>query len=219
MSVPWFERMNLWSVVLVVLPMTILLGVDVGDRAVVLARGPRRRCRCAARRSMPVPISGASVFSSGTAWRCMFEPISARLASSCSRNGISAVATDQIWSGETSIRSTSFGAASMNSPSRERHVTCGPLSLLVFGSISAFAWAMTFSSSSVRVEVDDLVGDDAVLDDPVRGRDEAVLGDLGVATRASRSGRCSGPPASRSGTCGRSGSGGRRGPRWARARA
>src|SRR5256885_8099300 len=36
--------------------------------------------------------------SRGTAWRCMFEPIRARLASSCSRNGISAVATDQIWS-------------------------------------------------------------------------------------------------------------------------
>ena len=47
--------------------------------------------------------------SSGTAWRCMLEPISARLASSCSRNGIIAVATDQICSGETSIRSTSLG--------------------------------------------------------------------------------------------------------------
>ena len=54
----------------------------------------------AARRSMPVPISGASVLSSGTAWRCMFEPMSARFASSCSRNGISAVATDQIWFGD-----------------------------------------------------------------------------------------------------------------------
>ena len=101
----------------------------------------------AARVSMPVPISGASVFSSGTAWRIMFEPISARLASSCSRNGISAVATDQIWSGETSIRSTSLGAASTSSPSRERQVTPGPLSLPDFSSISALAWAMTFSSS------------------------------------------------------------------------
>ena len=63
----------------------------------------------AARRSMPVPISGASGFSSGTAWRCMLEPIRARLASSCSRKGISAVATDQIWVGETSISSTCFG--------------------------------------------------------------------------------------------------------------
>ncbi len=30
----------------------------------------------------------------GTAWRCMLAPIRARFASSCSRNGISAVATD-----------------------------------------------------------------------------------------------------------------------------
>ena len=55
------------------------------------------------RRSIPVPISGGSGFSSGTAWRIMFEPIRARLASSCSRNGISDVATDQIWVGETSM--------------------------------------------------------------------------------------------------------------------
>ena len=57
----------------------------------------------AARYSMPVPTSGASARSSGTDWRCMFEPISARLASSCSRNGIIAVATDTIWRGETSM--------------------------------------------------------------------------------------------------------------------
>ena len=52
---------------------------------------------------MPVPTSGASALTSGTAWRCMFAPISARLASSCSRNGIIAVATDTIWRGETSM--------------------------------------------------------------------------------------------------------------------
>jgi hypothetical protein len=52
---------------------------------------------------MPVPTSGASLRSSGTDWRCMFEPIRARLASSCSRNGIIAVATDTICRGETSI--------------------------------------------------------------------------------------------------------------------
>ena len=103
----------------------------------------------AARRSIPVPTSGASGFSSGTAWRCMFEPISARLASSCSRNGISAVATDQIWVGETSIRSTCFGDTETSSPSAERQSTCGPFSRLVFGSISAFAWAIVFSSSWV----------------------------------------------------------------------
>ena len=38
--------------------------------------------------SRPVATIGGSATSSGTAWRCMFEPISARLASSCSRNGI-----------------------------------------------------------------------------------------------------------------------------------
>ena len=82
---------------------------------------------------MPVPISGGSGRSSGTAWRCMFEPIRARLASSCSRNGIRAVATDQICVGETSIRSTSRGGAVTTSPSRDRQRTCGPLSLLRLG--------------------------------------------------------------------------------------
>ncbi len=57
----------------------------------------------AARSSMPVPTSGDSLRSSGTAWRCMFAPISARLASSCSRNGIIAVATETIWRGDTSM--------------------------------------------------------------------------------------------------------------------
>jgi len=37
--------------------------------------------------SMPVPTSGESVRSSGTDCRCMFAPISARFASSFSRNG------------------------------------------------------------------------------------------------------------------------------------
>jgi hypothetical protein len=48
----------------------------------------------AARSSMPVPTIGASGSRSGTAWRCMFEPMRARFASSCSRNGMSAVATE-----------------------------------------------------------------------------------------------------------------------------
>ena len=59
--------------------------------------------------SMPVPTSGASARISGTAWRCMFEPISARLASSFSRNGISAAATETSCFGETSIRSICSG--------------------------------------------------------------------------------------------------------------
>ena len=66
--------------------------------------------------SMPVPTNGASARSSGTAWRCMFEPISARLASSFSRNGISEAATDTSCFGDTSIRSTLPGGFSMKSP-------------------------------------------------------------------------------------------------------
>ena len=57
--------------------------------------------------SIPVPIIGACALSSGTAWRCMFDPISARLASSLSRKGIIAVATETICLGDISIRSTS----------------------------------------------------------------------------------------------------------------
>ena len=55
---------------------------------------PARRARTRAPESWPpcprcpVPTSGASVWRSGTAWRCMFEPMRARFASSCSRNGI-----------------------------------------------------------------------------------------------------------------------------------
>src|SRR5580692_10150509 len=45
-------------------------------------------------RSMPVPTSGASPRMSGTAWRCLLEPMSARLASSFSRNGIKLAATE-----------------------------------------------------------------------------------------------------------------------------
>ena len=53
--------------------------------------------------SIPVPTIGESLTISGTACFCMFEPISARVLSSFSRNGIIAEATD------TSI----FGATSM----------------------------------------------------------------------------------------------------------
>ncbi len=54
-------------------------------------------------RSMPVATMGGSLAISGTAWRCMLEPISARLASSCSRKGISDVDTEMICLGDTSM--------------------------------------------------------------------------------------------------------------------
>ena len=53
--------------------------------------------------SMPVPTNGDRARSSGTAWRCMFDPISARFASSFSRNGISEAATETSCFGETSM--------------------------------------------------------------------------------------------------------------------
>ena len=57
----------------------------------------------AATRSMPVPTKAFSGRSTGTAWRCMLAPISARFASSCSRNGTSEAATDTICAGATSM--------------------------------------------------------------------------------------------------------------------
>ena len=89
--------------------------------------------------SMPVPTSGASAWISGTAWRCMFEPISARLASSFSRNGISAAATDTICLGDTSTKSIVSGRPRMYSPPL-RHCTRSDTNL-PRASISALAWA------------------------------------------------------------------------------
>src|SRR5205807_2665626 len=45
-------------------------------------------------RSSPVATIGGSDTRSGTAWRCMFEPISARLAPSCSGKAFSPAAVD-----------------------------------------------------------------------------------------------------------------------------
>ena len=44
--------------------------------------------------SRPVPTKGFSALRTGTAWRCIFEPINALFASSCSKNGINEAAID-----------------------------------------------------------------------------------------------------------------------------
>ena len=129
---------------------------------------------------MPVPTSGASLVSSGTAWRCMFEPMSARFASSCSRNGIIAVATDQICSGETSSRSTSLGPTVTYWPACVRQRISGPFRRPVFGSIGVFACATTHSSSCVASRCTISPVTTPILDHAVGGRHEAVLGDLRV---------------------------------------
>ena len=54
-------------------------------------------------RSIPVPTNGLSARKVGTAWRCMLEPMSARLASSCSKKGIKEDATETICLGDTSM--------------------------------------------------------------------------------------------------------------------
>ncbi len=97
--------------------------------------------------SMPVPTSGASARSSGTAWRCMLEPISARLASSFSRNGISAAATETSCLGDTSIRSTLSRDTIMTSP-EWRQVTSS-LMKAPFSSSGALAWATKYFASSM----------------------------------------------------------------------
>ena len=97
--------------------------------------------------SMPVPTSGASACSSGTAWRCMFEPISARLASSFSRNGISEAATETNCFGDTSIRSTLSRGAIVYSP--DWRVLTSSFSNLPFSSRWALAWATVWRISSV----------------------------------------------------------------------
>jgi hypothetical protein len=78
------------------------LRVDGGDFAASSATTTILESR-ATRSSMPVPTNGASDWRSGTPWRCMFEPMSARFASSCSRNGIMPAAIEITCLGETSM--------------------------------------------------------------------------------------------------------------------
>ena len=117
MHVPWFERTNFWSGYSTSSPPSVSIWTR---SAVTLVTTPASRAMRtwpesrAARTSIPVPTIGASGSRSGTAWRCMFEPMSARFASSCSRNGMSAVATDTTCLGETSMYSIWFGRASGN---------------------------------------------------------------------------------------------------------
>ena len=53
--------------------------------------------------SNPVPTIGDCGNNKGTAWRIILDPISARFASSCSKNGIKDAEIDAIWFGATSV--------------------------------------------------------------------------------------------------------------------
>ena len=104
-SVPWFERMNFVSGYSsrVPLPSTTIRSASTSITVPAFRASTTSPVSTAARYSRPVPTSGACGIISGTACRCMFAPISARFASLCSRNGISAVATETICAGETSM--------------------------------------------------------------------------------------------------------------------
>ena len=221
-SVPWFERMNLIRSYSsrVPLPSTTMC---VASSSTTVAGVAWRRSTSpestAARYSRPVPTSGACGIISGTACRCMFAPISARFASLCSRNGIIAVATETICAGETSMNWISFGVGhhGLALARAAEHLLVQELAGLLVDRLRGLRDRVLRLLGGV--EVDDLVGHLAADDLAVRRLDEAELATPSPSRRASRSGRCSGLPASRSGTCGRSGSGGRRAPRSARARA
>ena len=155
------------------------LGVDVRDGAGLL--GPDDHAAVRARRPSPGRSrrSAARSRSSGTACRCMFEPISARLASSCSRNGISPAETPTICFGRQSMYWT-FSAGDRREVAAEpRPMTRSAVILSSVGrrvgrgevrlSISSSARSCTTSSVSLLV-----------LDLAVRRDEEAVLVDLGV---------------------------------------
>ena len=104
---------------------------------------------------MPVMTIARSVRRSGTACFCMFEPIRARLASLCSRNGMRLAETPTIWFGATLAYSMVFGSASRKSPLRRemalastilpellRRMSAGPIQR----SISSSARSCTISS-------------------------------------------------------------------------
>ena len=114
---------------------------------------PARRAEIAAPESrattssIPVPTSGASACKSGTAWRCMFEPISARLASSFSRNGMRAAATETICLGDTSSKSTISGGTISKSPLTRQLMRSS--SMTPFDPIAIVAWATRKRASSM----------------------------------------------------------------------
>ena len=80
----------------------------------------------------------------------MFDPISALEASSFSRNGIIAVATDTICLGDTSIKSTSSALTT--------NISCLLLTVTLLSTnflsspIGSFAWATRYRSSSSAVK-------------------------------------------------------------------
>ena len=80
-----------------------LLGGDAGDLAGVFGDDDRLGVARDLAFHAGADERRLGLTSSGTPWRCMFEPINARFASSCSRNGIRPAATETSCFGETSM--------------------------------------------------------------------------------------------------------------------
>ena len=138
----------------------------------------RRRCPSRPRDALDAGADEGLFRISGTAWRCMLAPISARLASSCSRNGISEAATDTI----CAARRPCTGCARPRSD-RLAAVVARADELVdqerpSFG--VALACAITYLAFLDRRQVVDLVGDLAAPRRGGTGLEEAVLVELRV---------------------------------------
>ena len=149
--VPWFERLNLSSLYSSSSLLSSLLirisSASTNSTVPACLASETTPESFAALYSIPVPTNGASVTRSGTAWRCMFDPIKARLASSFSKNGIIAVATETTCLGDTSIISTTSLGNIAISPALPLAATFA-LTNLPFSSRGSLAWATIISSSS-----------------------------------------------------------------------
>ena len=77
----------------------------------------------------------------------MFEPISARLASSFSRNGTSAAATDTSCLGDTSMNSTWSGVVITKLPPLRQDTSSSVRRMRL--STVALAWAIVYFASSI----------------------------------------------------------------------
>ena len=148
MHVLWLERVNLRKrYVLRFLPCRMSTSLPV---TLVTSPSASATSSCpessAAADSIPVDTIGTSGSNNGTPCACILEPISARLASSCSRKGISDADMPTIWRGATSIKSISAGTAKTNLECALADARGFTNSALDFS--GAFACAITYWSSA-----------------------------------------------------------------------
>ena len=101
---------------------------------------------CATLCSIPVPTRGDSGNNRGTACLCIFDPIKALFASSCSKNGINEVDTLTIWRGDTS-KWLRFSGLIFFTSSPSRTSTVSEM-ICPFWSIWVVDWPITLPSSS-----------------------------------------------------------------------